>query len=88
MIEEFDLKSARVLLSEPLPSDSEESASLAKTAAEILRNDGEDRLDSAAWRLADALVLIASKCPAGTQGVDVFTGRGVRIVIKDEEDAA
>ena len=85
MSKEFELKSAGELLSEPLPTDKEEASSLASSAAEILKNDSGEHLGSAAWRLADALALIAPKCASQTQGIDRPTGRGAKIVIKDKE---
>ena len=70
------------LLSRPMASNTAVAAELAETAARILRSDGVQRLDSAAWRLADALALIANQCPEETQGIDVTTGRGARIKLE------
>ena len=70
------------LLSRPMPSNKEVAAELAETAARIIHSDGAHRLDSAAWRLADALALIANQCPEETQGIDVTTGRGARIKLE------
>lgn len=69
------------------PSNIESAASLAESAALILRKiaDGRysrDRLGSASWRLADALALVASDgIDLDLQGIDSPTGRGAQMTI-------
>lgn len=36
-----------------------------------------------AWRLADALGAISRLCPQGTMGIDVYTGLGYRLEVRD-----
>jgi hypothetical protein len=57
----------------------ERIASMLETAAHILRRDGEKRLDSVAWRVADVSGLLRQMIErAGweSQGVSSPTGRG------------
>ena len=58
-----------------------------ESALTILEAEGRDETslcyEKMAWRVADALSLIAAKCQKGTQGIDQYTGRGVRIQFKD-----
>ena len=54
-------------------------ASMLETAACILRRDGENRLDSVAWRVADASGLLRQTIERAcweSQGVSFPTGRG------------
>jgi hypothetical protein len=57
----------------------ERVAAMLETAALILRRDGEYRLDSVAWRVADASGLLRQtieRAGLESQGVSSPTGRG------------
>ena len=56
----------------PPPTDVEMAAALAEAAAHLLRRHGTVRLDSAAWRLADALHMLAQV--AAAEGIDDVPG--------------
>lgn len=69
------------LMDGPPPTDVSIAASLARTAADILDRDGERRIDSATWRLADALAVLADKGDE-LPGVHERTGRGARLDLR------
>lgn len=74
--EDFRLIPVSELLALPLPTRAQEAAELARDAARYL--DG-GHYENAAWRLADALALIAKKCAPGAAGIGTYTGRGARL---------
>ncbi len=57
-----------------------QAASMLETAARMLREDGQDRADSAAWRVADAGGILRNAMQADgwteAAGLDQPTGRG------------
>ena len=64
------------LLELPRPTRAQEAAELARDAARYLDSGN---YESAAWRLADALALIAKKCAPGAVGIGTYTGRGAKL---------
>ena len=67
--------------SKPLPTNRELAADLAAAAAQILERH-PDRVDSATWRLADALALLSVE-GEDLPGVHEPTGMGAQIRLHD-----
>lgn len=70
------LMSADDWANQPPPTCAQEAAELARDASSY---SDSGNYESAAWRLADALTLIAKKCVPAAAGIGTYTGRGARL---------
>lgn len=66
-------------INQPPPTRAQEAAELARDAASYLDSGN---YEGAAWRLVDALALIAKKCAPAAAGIGTYTGRGARLDLK------